>query len=174
MVKKGFSLAEALVVMAIISIFFAAASKIITTRPKPPKQVNQHGYYECYLNVYQTTNAAGQQVTVTRPTQRYIRNGVPTAAEEVATCKFEPPNGIAFFNINSYGSIFHSSFEPNIKNTIDITFSNVSIRLNSDTGLLYLNNNSTEENVKMFLSTLYPDSHIYNNGNIRTGVIISW
>ena len=77
MVKKGFSLAEALVVMAIISIFFAAASKIITTRPKPPKQVNQHGYYECYLNVYQTINAAGQQVTVSRPTQRYVRNNVP-------------------------------------------------------------------------------------------------
>ena len=81
MVKKGFSLAEALVVMAIISIFFAAASKIITTRPKPPKQVNQHGYYECYLNVYQTINAAGQQVTVSRPTQRYVRNNVATAAE---------------------------------------------------------------------------------------------
>ena len=48
MVKRGFSLAEALVVMAIISIFFAAATKIITTRPKPKIQVNPHGYFECY------------------------------------------------------------------------------------------------------------------------------
>ena len=173
MVKKGFSLAEALVVMAIISIFFAAASKIITTRPKPPKQVNQHGYYECYLNVYQTINAAGQQVTVSRPTQRYVRNNVATAAEEVS-CSFEPPNGIAFYNINSYGPVFHSSFEPNIKNTIQITFTGAGIILKSDTGTLDLQSNSTQENVKMFLNTLYPDSHIYNNVNIRAGVIISW
>lgn len=32
--KKGFSLSEALVVMAVVSIFFAAVTKVITTRPK--------------------------------------------------------------------------------------------------------------------------------------------
>lgn len=173
MVKKGFSLAEALVVMAIISIFFAAASKIITTRPKPPKQVNQHGYYECYLNVYQTINAAGQQVTVSRPTQRYVRNNVATAAEEVS-CSFEPPNGIAFYNINSYGPVFHSSFEPNIKNTIQITFSCVELLSKFNAPVSDLSIIPVFVNVKMFLNTLYPDSHIYNNGNIRAGVIISW
>lgn len=161
MVKKGFSLAEALVVMAIISIFFAAVSKIITTKPKPPKQVNQHGYYECYLN-------GGQ------PTQRYIRNGVSTVAQVVSQCSFEPPAGIAFFNINSYGSTYHSSFEPNIRNTIKVTFSGTGIILSSTTGVLTLSNNSTEENIKMFLSTLYSDSNIYNGGAVRTGVIISW
>lgn len=35
--KKGFSLAEALVVMAVVSIFFAAVTKVITTRPKKTK-----------------------------------------------------------------------------------------------------------------------------------------
>lgn len=48
--KKGFSLAEALVVMAVVSIFFAAVTKVITTRPKKPKQANLHGYYECYVD----------------------------------------------------------------------------------------------------------------------------
>lgn len=151
---------EALVVMAIISIFFAAASKIITTKPKPPKQVNSHGYYECYVN-------GGLN-------QRYVRDGIGTALQSVATCTFEPPGSIAFFNINTYGPVYHSSFEPNINNKLTISISGSSIKIDSDNGTLNLSNNSTENDVRMFLETLYSNSGIYNDGSIRQGVIISW
>lgn len=161
MVKKGFSLAEALVVMAIISIFFAAASKIITTKPKPRKQVNAHGYYECFQN--------GGTLA-----QRYYKDGITTNTETVAQCVFQPPPGIAFFNINSYGSVYHSSFEPNISNAITINFSASNVQLSSSTGTLALSSNSTESDIRMFISTLYPGSKMYNGGAIRRGVLISW
>ena len=158
MVKKGFSLAEDLIVMAVISIFFAAAARIITTKPKTQRQNNPHGYYECYY-----TGSLHQ---------RYVREGVATETESVSKCTFDPPNGVAFFNINTYGSTCFSGFEPNINKSIDI-----SINSNGDIVLsntYKLENNDTVENAKVFFETLYPDSEIYNNGIYRTGVMFSW
>jgi len=153
--KKGFSLAEALIVMVIISVFFAVGAKVFTTRPKPKKQINSHGYYECYLN-------GGLK-------QRYIREGVETPEKSVGTCTFEPPTGIAFFNINSYSPTTHSSFEPNINNILTISIGGgISI---SGQGL---SSNAEQDEVRMFLQTMYPDSKLYNNGSIRQGIIISW
>ena len=40
--KFGFSLAEALVSMLVLSLFFMATSKIISTRPKSEKITNKH------------------------------------------------------------------------------------------------------------------------------------
>lgn len=151
---------EALVVMAIISIFFAAVSKIITTKPKSQKQVNSHGYYECYVD-------GGYK-------QRYVRDEIATIVENVSTCTFDPPSGLAFFNINTYGGTYHSSFEPNINNELSISFAGSKVTVSSVNGSEVLSNNSTEENIRMFLENLYSDSGIYNNGTIRTGIIISW
>ena len=158
MVKKGFSLAEALVVMAIISIFFAAASKIITTKPKVKKQRNAHGYYECYyLGGYK---------------QKYVRDGVASPLESVSECKFEPPAGIAFFNINSSDPCY-SSFQPNINNVLTISLIG-NITIQSETKTTTLSSNTECSDIQMFFSTLYPKSEIYNNGAILKGVFISW
>ena len=162
MVKKGFSLAEALVVMAIISIFFAAASKIITTKPKVKKQINAHGYYECYY-------LGGHK-------QKYVRDGVASPLQSVSECKFEPPAGIAFFNINSFNSFnsCHSSFQPNINNALTISLGGSGVVIRSDTETLALSNNTNCSDIRMFFSTLYPKSEMYNNGVILKGVFISW
>ena len=158
MVKKGFSLAEALVVMAIISIFFAAASKIITTKPKIKKQINAHGYYECYYS-------GGHK-------QKYMRDGVASPLESVSECKFEPPAGIAFFNINSSDPCY-SSFQPNINNVLTISLIG-NITIQSETQTTTLSSNTDCSDIQMFFSTLYPKSEIYNNGAILKGVFISW
>ena len=158
MVKKGFSLAEALVVMAIISIFFAAASKIITTKPKIKKQINAHGYYECYYS-------GGHK-------QKYVRDGVASPLESVSECKFEPPAGIAFFDINSYNPCY-TSFQPNINNVLTISLIG-NITIQSETKITTLSSNTDCSDIQMFFSTLYPKSEIYNNGAILKGIFISW
>lgn len=45
--KLGFSLVEALISMAILSIFFAATAKIITTKPKKERVQAPHGSFYC-------------------------------------------------------------------------------------------------------------------------------
>lgn len=45
--KRGFSLIEALVAMGILSIFFAATAKIITTKPKAERVSYIHGSFKC-------------------------------------------------------------------------------------------------------------------------------
>lgn len=120
--KKGFSLAEALVVMAVVSIFFAAVTKVITTRPKKPKQANLHGYYECYVD-------GGMY-------ERYVRNGVATKPKAVTKCKFQPPGNISFFNINTCGPAFYSNMEPNISRDIWVEV-NKCIILSNDSGISY-------------------------------------
>lgn len=162
MVKKGFSLAEALVVMAIISIFFAAASKIITTKPKVKKQINAHGYYECYYSYY----LGGHK-------QKYVRDGVASPLQSVPVCKFEPPAGIAFFNINTYNPC-NSSFQPNINNALTISLGGRDVVIRSDTETLALPGNTRCDDIRMFFSTLYPKSEMYNNGTILKGIFISW
>lgn len=135
MVKKGFSLAEALIVMAIISIFFAAASKIITTKPKVKKQINAHGYYECYYS-------GGHK-------QKYMRDGVASPLQSVSECKFEPPAGIAFFNVNSSNPCY-SSFQPNINNALTISLGGSGVVIRSDTETLELSDNTNCSEIRMF------------------------
>ncbi len=182
MVKQGFSLAEALVVMAIISILFAAVAKVITTRPEKPKQTNMHGYFECYVD-------GGLK-------QRYVRNGASTPLESVAQCHFEPISGVAFYNINSFkrgttptsvdntvtppivlddDGIYYSHFEPNISTELSITKTANSFRISSSNGRsMDLGDNAKRSEQELFFKSLYSDTNMYNGGTIRDGVLISW
>lgn len=183
MVKRGFSLAEALVVMAIISVLFAAVAKVITTRPEKPKQTNMHGYFECYVD--------GGTLK-----QRYVRNGASTPVESVGSeCHFEPISGVAFYNINSYvqgttitwdtsvtpptmvddNGVYYSHFEPNISTELYITKTSNTFRLRSSNGrTLDLSDNATRPEQELFFRTLYDGSEMYNGGTMRNGVMISW
>lgn len=169
MVKNGFSLAEALIVMAVISILFGAVSKIITTRPKPPVQENSHGYFECYYN-------GGLK-------QHYVRNGADGGVTSVAQCTFEPPSNIAFYNINTYGPVYYTGSEPNVDNKIYISVGSGSIVLQSDSGTRELTQSSltdteasTESNTRLYLKSVYPNSNMYTacGGTICSGLFISW
>jgi len=159
--KKGFSLAEALIVMVIISVFFATAAKVITTKPKAKRIVNEHGYYECYIKgggIY----------------QRYVRQDLPAEEENVSVCSFEAPTGVGFFNINSYSPVAHSSFEPNINNKLRINISGGGINISSSNGSYSLSSNTDSDIQKKFFGAIYPDSELFNNGAIRSGILISW
>ncbi len=162
MVKKGFSLAEALVVMAIIAILFSCASKVITTKPQPKRQLTSHGYFECYLD--------GATLM-----QRYVRENVESSLSSAGgSCRFEPPSGVAFFNINTYGTVLYSDFQPNINNDLSIIIDGSNIRIESTTGSLTLSSNEDAENMRNYFKLTYPDSKIYNSGAMRTGLMISW
>lgn len=176
MVKKGFSLAEALVVMAIISIFFAAAGKIMTQKPKPIKQQNPHGYFECYLDGGTLKQSSAIEEAATDP-----------VVAEGGACKFEPPKGVAFFNVNTYGRAFYSDFEPNVNNTINIKINTASttddfITIYKDSktfvikaaDALSTNFRNEQESAEVYFEAIHPKSQIYNNGNVRTGIMFSW
>lgn len=176
MVKKGFSLAEALVVMAIISIFFAAAGKIMTQKPKPIKQQNPHGYFECYLDGGTLKQSSAIEEAATDP-----------VVAEGGACKFEPPKGVAFFNVNTYGRAFYSDFEPNVNNTINIKINTASttndfITIYKDSKIFVIeaadplstNFRNEQESAEVYFEAIHPKSQIYNNGNVRTGIMFSW
>lgn len=176
MVKKGFSLAEALVVMAIISIFFAAAGKIMTQKPKPIKQQNPHGYFECYLDGGTLKQSSAIEEAATDPIDA-----------EGGVCTFEPPKGVAFFNVNTYGRAFYSDFEPNVNNTINIKINTASttddfITIYKDSKTFVIkaadarstNFRNEQESAKVYFEAIHPKSQIYNNGNVRTGIMFSW
>ena len=176
MVKKGFSLAEALVVMAIISIFFAAAGKIMTQKPKPIKQQNPHGYFECYLDGGTLKQSSAIEEAATDP-----------VVAEGGACKFEPPKGVAFFNVNTYGRAFYSDFEPNVNNTINIKIHNVAdaddfVTIYKDSKTFKIASadpytsefQNQKESAEVYFEAIHPKSQIYNNGNVRTGIMFSW
>lgn len=179
MVKTGFSLVEALVVMAIISLLFTATAKVLTVKPKPKVQTTAHGYFECYKNGSTTY-------------QRYVRENVETDPEMVTLCEFKPPTGVLFYNINTTIEPVYSSFEPNINQTLKIQIQSQDVIINAGENSMKLTKPtddtpeqnediqadiqtfSTREQVKDYLASFYPNSKIYNNGNVLSGVIISW
>lgn len=164
MVKKGFSLAEALIVMAIVAILFACASKVITTRPKQNKQVTSHGYFECYRDG-------------TSLKQRYVREGAAEPERDVSGhCTFKPPSGVAFFSLNSINPPY-SEFQPNITRTLQIQVQDNSITISPQGSLTEsydITSNDNEDNMKNYFNMMYPDSELYNNGASRSGLMISW
>ena len=113
--KTGFSLAEVLISMLILSVFFIATSKVISVKPKKEVQTFRHGYYECYMqngNLYEK-RADGSST-----------GGNPSLVRD---CIFEPPGGIAYVLIYAINvdpsdgkSKFYSSVEPIFDETIRV------------------------------------------------------
>lgn len=170
MVKKGYTLAEALVVMAVVSIFFAAASKVLTVKPKHKKQMNPHGYYECYLD--------GGQLK-----QKYVRENIESILETVGECTFSPPIGIAFYSVNIYGTDnYYSGIEPYINNTLSISVTADKVTLSAmkqgeKFEVAYDKSTSSEDAkriVEDFFEVIYPKAEMYNDGNIFPGIFLSW
>ena len=171
MVKKGFSLAEALIVMAVVSIFFSAAAKVITIKPKPQKITNPHGYFECYLDGGVHKQANAREEVVFEP----VTTG--------SSCTFEPPKGVAFFNMNTYGRAYYTSFEPNANKDITITIHNsgddfIVLQNGSDTYTIKADagpNTDEQESTEVYFEGMHPTSQIYNGGSFgRNGIMLSW
>ncbi len=166
MVKKGFSLVEALVVMAIISILFAVATKVITVKPKTKVQENIHGYYEC---VYRGTYW-----------EKYNKDGIETPYTSVTSCKFNPPVGASFFNVvavNSTRNKCYRGYEPNINK--QLTFNvGTDVQITSfdpyETMTLHLDEEVCSE-VRDYFNSLYSSGvEMYTGGTVLSGVFIGW
>ena len=94
MVKKGFTLMEMMVVLTILAIFFAAASKGLAGRAKKGQQFNQHGSYTC-IRAEQANNDVLEAFS--RSKEQVAPERVNTETEE---CRFQPPPSVPFFNVN--------------------------------------------------------------------------
>ena len=162
MVKRGFSLAEALIVMAILSIFFAFGAKVITTPQKQRSEGANHGYFECWKT--------GSSYL----SERYVLNGaVSSTREQINTCIFDARPGTAMFMLRgNVAGNYYNTYEPNINNTLNITFTNTSMLINGSE--VALDDDYDANDYEAQLGADYEDSMLYNNGNPREGVIIFW
>ncbi len=105
--KKGFSLAEALISMLILSIFFGIAAKMVTQRPKQEYIVSPHGFFECYKDTDGTIKV----------------NGTGLDSPTTGTCEFTPAKNTSVYNLvlYSYGCVYYRIlYEMNYK--IRVTF----------------------------------------------------
>lgn len=168
--KNGFSLAEALISMLILSIFFLATSKVMTTKQKPDEQVNPHGFYECYVR-------NGNQLVQRRASESNV-----TAEQFVDSCTFTPSQGIAYVTIyavrNSNDIIM--AVEPQFNNPID-EISSVAALRNFGNQLDNAEENDLDiENLRNYLEISYPRSGLlgiindgtYNNND--PALFIGW
>ena len=86
-IKPGFTFAEVLISMLLMSIFFVATAKVMTVRQKTEVHENPHGYYECY----QSGSLMQHRVDGTNTT---IPINTPSNQ-----CEFVPMRGLPFYNI---------------------------------------------------------------------------
>lgn len=104
-IKRGFSLADALVSMLILSMFFMATSKIITIKQKDEANVKTTGYYECYK----------------KDGKMYEKYYNGSLKENVGSCVFNPPYtrpNKVLYSINN--QCIYTTMELEISNTLTI------------------------------------------------------
>ena len=87
--KKGFTLAEALVVLLVLSVFFGATAKVMTKKRPSEVATYQHGYYECWFK-YDNDK---------KHYYRYTVEGIPGEVEEGTSCKFTPSITAALYQL---------------------------------------------------------------------------
>ena len=97
--KFGFTLAEVLISMLIMSVFFVAFSKVITQKQPTEFQKSPHGYYECYLI------SSGGAV------KQHGSDSLGKNYTSIGKCVFDPPQNVRIYNIHyvSYNSYYHFS-----------------------------------------------------------------
>lgn len=172
--KNGFTLAEVLISMLLMSLFFMATTKVITQKPKAELQENPHGYFECYYS----GGALFQHRSI---------NNSNTPAENrtnAGNCEFVPPSGAAFINIYYIRRVRDEN-----NNFIFQTINTQELQFNITQN--FVPNNIQEEFAakmteeagdnlpfRRYLQFAQPESNIneqWNNINLDSGVVfISW
>ena len=103
--KRGFSLAEMLVAMLIVSVFFTAATKVMTQRPKKEVVKSPHGFFECYYS-------GGSLFTQTQ------KGTGGAEAGRAQNCNFMPPVSLSFINV-------HFLYNGNYYNFHEVLYDNM-------------------------------------------------
>lgn len=113
-ILPAFSLAEVLIAMLVMSLFFLATTKVISVKQKDDPNETPHGYYECLGDGnYSIHRVDGGAETIPEGSTSTI-------------CEFKPVKNIPFYNIyairiNPIG--FYKQVEPQITDENEITFS---------------------------------------------------
>lgn len=92
--KGGFSMAEMLVVMLVLTIVFLAATPLMVRRVKKETTKPEHGSFECY---YDENDVLHQ---VQRDENAHV---ISESTPADGTCTFTPKRGTMFFIINAVG-----------------------------------------------------------------------
>ena len=176
--KTGFTLAEALVSMLILSLFFVATAKVVTTKQPRGKIAIVHGFYECY---YEDGN---HKETISD-------GGNIKKKEDVNECVFTPSNRLPNANLyyintekNHYYTTLHpylnpkeekdfgtlNSFDPNMYFQKEEKYENSTEETETET------ENKIEE-LGNYLINAYPNSVVaqkLKDGNNVTAIFIAW
>ena len=145
--KSGFSIAEALIAMLILSTFFIVTSKAINIKPKEEVTKNPHAFYECYVDDNSLED-------------RFVMNGSLQKLPEHNNCQFTPPKDIPhviIYVIN--GDVFYNTIQPQLTNKI--SFSSTSEIEDIYNNFEEKNENSNKLEFKNFLANTYSESKIY-------------
>ena len=171
--KRGFSLTETLVSMLVVSIFFVAASKIITHRPPKEIQTPPHGFFECYY-------IGGQLYS------HSVRGNADEPEHRTTNCNFQPPLGLSFINVhyisydderyfNSVEPLYDRRMELSRPSDIEAYYSQYNDEDSNNRTDVY--ENQIEE-FFTYLAKTHPRSKIYeqyNDGDLSSNALfISW
>lgn len=96
--KFGFSLLEALIVMAIASIFIAVMANVVPHKPKAKLSAEVHGGFECYWN-----DGTLYSRTITVNNEDQGKPVVCNPEEECDHCEFRPPQALSYMIFNAVG-----------------------------------------------------------------------
>ena len=119
--KAAFSLAEVLVAMLVMSVFFLATTKVISVKQKDELQSYPHGYYECI--------GSGSSYKVHR-----VEGGAQTIpSANASTCEFTPARNIPVYNIYILSKTegLYKQSEPQLTDDETLTFKGAQGLLNS-------------------------------------------
>lgn len=148
--KSGFSIAEALVAMLVLSTFFVVTSKVVNIKPKQEVAVNPHGFFECY----DENGVTGEQYVLSGQVQQLPED------RRGHDCRFIPPNNIPYVIIYvvSEGQ-YYNTIQPQFTNEILLDKNNLSNFYQNFDEPATGNQNLNE--FKNFLGQTYPQSNIY-------------
>ena len=101
-IKGGFSLAEMLLVLMILSFLTIAMAPFVVKKVNKKTARAPHGRYECYID------------ETTGKTMQYLanENGAVTGPVEVAACTFSTPKKASFFIVQAIGAGAGGTFVP--------------------------------------------------------------
>lgn len=172
-IKLGFSLAEVLVSMLIMSVMFLALTKIMTQKPKKQMERTPHGYYECYRTADGTLH------------EDRTKNNVFVAENtNIQRCEFEPPKGVYYINFH-----YINSNRPVYYNTQQVIFDETAIFNDPSDGTAAIpqseltyeaaNFNNDMNMFKTYLEISHPQSRIYtrwinSNSPPVNALFIAW
>jgi len=185
--KKGFSLAEILVAMLILSIFFLAGAKVYTRKQKDEVMKKIHGFYECYWDggtLKAAFSKTGSHPTPQNSGNQCLFNTIRNNSLFTYTILFPDSKGgysMQYYINSPTAVVVPPSSENNLTATItDEENGSIKLRLGEGDNMVYLNDalEGEADDYDMVMNKLKltaKRANIIEEENNQNGaVIISW